>query len=34
MGDLCGGHLWEAHVNPTLEVLVSVDAAPLKKKPG
>lgn len=32
-GSTVGGHLWEAHVNPTLEVFVSVDALPLKKKP-
>ena len=31
-GSTVGGHLWEAHVNPTLEVFVSVDAEPLKKK--
>jgi len=31
-GSTVGGHLWEAHVNPTLEVFVSVDAAPLQKK--
>jgi len=32
-GSTVGGHLWEAHVNPTLEVFVSVDPVPLKKKP-
>lgn len=32
-GSTVGGHLWEAHVNPTLEVFVSVDAVPLQKKP-
>jgi predicted DNA-binding protein with PD1-like motif len=31
-GTTVGGHLWEAHVNPTLEVFVSVDAEPLKKR--
>jgi predicted DNA-binding protein with PD1-like motif len=31
-GTTVGGHLWEAHVNPTLEVFVSVDPVPLKKK--
>jgi predicted DNA-binding protein with PD1-like motif len=31
-GSTVGGHLWEAHVNPTLEVFVSVDAVGLKKK--
>jgi predicted DNA-binding protein with PD1-like motif len=31
-GSTVGGHLWEAHVNPTLEVFVSVDPNPLKKK--
>ncbi len=31
-GSTVGGHLWEAHVNPTLEVFVSVDSEPLKKK--
>lgn len=31
-GSTVGGHLWEAHVNPTLEVFVSVDPEPLKKK--
>ena len=32
-GSTMGGHLWEAHVNPTLEVFVSVDPVGLKKKP-
>ena len=31
-GSTVGGHLWEAHVSPTLEVFVSVDPIPLKKK--
>ena len=31
-GSTVGGHLWEAHVNPTLEVFVSVDPVGLKKK--
>jgi predicted DNA-binding protein with PD1-like motif len=32
-GSTIGGHLWEAYVNPTLEVFVSVDPTPLKKRP-
>jgi predicted DNA-binding protein with PD1-like motif len=32
-GSTVGGHLWEAHVNPTLEVFVSVDPVPLQKRP-
>jgi predicted DNA-binding protein with PD1-like motif len=32
-GSTVGGHLWEANVNPTLEVFVSVDPVPLQKKP-
>ncbi len=31
-GTTVGGHLWEAYVNPTLEVFVTVNAAPLQKK--
>jgi predicted DNA-binding protein with PD1-like motif len=31
-GSTVGGHLWEANVNPTLEVFVSVDPVPLQKK--
>jgi predicted DNA-binding protein with PD1-like motif len=32
-GTTVGGHLWEAYVDPTVEVFVTVNAAPLKKKP-
>jgi predicted DNA-binding protein with PD1-like motif len=32
-GTTVGGHLWEAYVNPTLEVFVTVDATPLEKTP-
>jgi predicted DNA-binding protein with PD1-like motif len=32
-GSTVGGHVWELHVNPTLEVFVTADTAPLKKKP-
>lgn len=32
-GTTVGGHLWEAIVNPTLEVFVTVDAVPLQKIP-
>ena len=32
-GSTVGGHLWEAIVNPTLEVFVTVDAVPLQKTP-
>ena len=31
-GSTVGGHLWEAHVNPTLEVFVTVNEVPLKKR--
>ena len=31
-GTTTGGHLFEAHVNPTLEVFVTVDDTPLGKK--
>ena len=32
-GTTQGGHLWEAHVNPTLEVFVTVHPKPLEKRP-
>lgn len=32
-GSTVGGHVWELHVNPTLEVFVTANATPLKKKP-
>jgi predicted DNA-binding protein with PD1-like motif len=32
-GSTVGGHVWELHVNPTLEVFVTADTIPLKKKP-
>ena len=32
-GSTVGGHVFELHVNPTLEVFMTVNAAPLKKKP-
>ena len=32
-GTTVGGHVWELHVNPTLEVFVTANAMPLKKKP-
>jgi hypothetical protein len=32
-GTTIGGHVFELNVNPTLEVFVTVDTAPLKKKP-
>jgi predicted DNA-binding protein with PD1-like motif len=32
-GSTVGGHLWEAHVNPTLEVFVNVDPVALRKTP-
>jgi uncharacterized protein len=32
-GSTVGGHLWEAHVNPTVEVFVTADAAALEKVP-
>jgi predicted DNA-binding protein with PD1-like motif len=32
-GTTVGGHVWELHVNPTLEVFVTADTIPLKKKP-
>ena len=30
-GSTVGGHLWEAYVNPTLEVFITVNPAPLQK---
>ncbi|WP_255550970.1 DUF296 domain-containing protein [Granulicella sp. dw_53] len=32
-GSTVGGHLWEMHVNPTLEVFVTVNSVPLRKRP-
>jgi len=32
-GSTVGGHVWELHVNPTLEVFVTANVVPLKKKP-
>jgi uncharacterized protein len=32
-GSTVGGHVWELHVNPTLEVFVTANTTPLKKKP-
>jgi len=32
-GTTVGGHLWEAHVNPTVEVFVTANTTPLKKRP-
>jgi hypothetical protein len=32
-GSTVGGHVWELHVNPTLEVFVEVEPHPLKKVP-
>lgn len=32
-GSTIGGHLWELHVNPTLEVFVTVNATQLNKSP-
>jgi uncharacterized protein len=32
-GSTIGGHLWEANVNPTVEVFVTADPAPLEKVP-
>ncbi|HEY0161696.1 MAG TPA: PPC domain-containing DNA-binding protein [Edaphobacter sp.] len=32
-GSTVGGHLWEANVNPTVEVFVTASAAPLEKVP-
>ena len=32
-GSTIGGHVFELNVNPTLEVFVTVNTIPLKKKP-
>jgi predicted DNA-binding protein with PD1-like motif len=32
-GSTVGGHVWELRVNPTLEVFVTANTTPLKKKP-
>lgn len=32
-GTTVGGHVWELHVNPTIEVFVTANTVPLKKKP-
>jgi predicted DNA-binding protein with PD1-like motif len=32
-GTTTGGHVWELHVNPTLEVMLTADSATLRKKP-
>ena len=32
-GNTIGGHVFELNVNPTLEVFVTVNATPLRKKP-
>jgi uncharacterized protein len=32
-GTTTGGHVWELHVNPTLEVFVTANTTPLQKKP-
>jgi predicted DNA-binding protein with PD1-like motif len=32
-GETVGGHVWELNVNPTLEVFVTVNQTPLKKRP-
>jgi len=32
-GSTVGGHVFELHVNPTLEVFLTVNSVPLKKKP-
>ena len=32
-GTTTGGHVWELHVNPTLEVFVTANTVPLQKKP-
>lgn len=32
-GTTVGGHVWELHVNPTLEVFVTANATPLAKRP-
>jgi predicted DNA-binding protein with PD1-like motif len=32
-GSTVGGHVWELNANPTLEVFVTVNTVPLKKRP-
>lgn len=32
-GTTVGGHVWELNVNPTVEVFVTVNSAPLAKRP-
>lgn len=32
-GSTVGGHLWEAYVNPTLEVFLTISTVPLQKSP-
>lgn len=32
-GSTVGGHVWELNVNPTLEVFMTVNSTPLKKRP-
>jgi len=32
-GTTVGGHMWELHVNPSLDVFVTADTIPLQKKP-
>jgi len=32
-GSTVGGHLWEAYVNPTLEVFLTISIVPLQKSP-
>lgn len=32
-GETVGGHIWELHVDPTLEVFVTVNRTPLEKRP-
>jgi predicted DNA-binding protein with PD1-like motif len=32
-GETVGGHIWELNVDPTLEVFITVNRAPLKKRP-
>jgi uncharacterized protein len=32
-GETVGGHIWELNVDPTLEVFVTVNQTPLKKRP-
>ncbi len=32
-GSTVGGHVWELHANPTIEVFITVNTTPLKKRP-